>query len=231
MSIRLPKPTKSVLTVLSLALMALPLSLRAGAIIDFGSFSDWNAAVGGATTSYDFSLLPGNNTPVDGITVAGVTFNQGPDGYLASCGGVFPSDCSGTGGILIGQPTIIDTLPSGTFGAAGDFGAYYGNSPESITITATSFLGATDSITLDAGTSSVFEGFLSTDPSDPLVTLSVTSNNGSNYAAQFDGDYTTPEPAAGALLFGGLALIALKGRRWPTLRSLRFGRRSESPSN
>jgi hypothetical protein len=230
MSIHLPKPTKSALTVLGLALMALPLSLRASSIIDFGSLSGWNAAVGGATTSYDFTLLPGNNTPVDGITVAGVTFNN-PDGSLVSCGGVFPSDCTGTGGILIGQPTIIDTLPSGTLGAAGDFGTYYGNSPDGITITATSLSGATDSITLDAGTSSVFKGFVSTDPSDPLVTISVTSNNGGYYAAQFDGDYTTPEPAAGALLFGGLALIALKGRRWPKLRSLRFGRRSESPSN
>ena len=160
-------------------------------ITSYTTATAWQAAAtSGTLTNINLSSLPGNDAFVSSATVSGVTFS----GNLQECSGSFPSTCTGTGGTtyLIGTESVAATPPSSVnvSAVAGDFAAYYGNSPQNVTITATTFSGANLTVNINPGNSTSFVGFVSSNPTDPIQNVVFTEvGNTSNYSALMDFSY------------------------------------------
>ncbi len=170
------------------------ITVTAGALAAYSTSTAWQAASSGTVTTPDFSTLAGNDVSVSSVTLSGATFS----GNLNECGGTFPSSCSGSAGYLIGTQTITATLPTSTFvsSASANYGAYFGNAPETVVITATTVGGVSLSFSLDPGTSISFIGFVSSNASDPVQSIVFNELNTSNYSAVTGFSYySTAYPA------------------------------------
>ncbi len=173
---------------LLLAVILRPFSAHA-AISSYTTLASWQSAASGTQTSISLSTLPGNDANVGSATISGVTFS----GSLQECSGSFPSGCTGSGGTtyLIGYPSVTVTPPTSVnvSAVAADFAAYYGNSPQTLTITAYGFKGDSLSLNINPGNSISFIGFISSDPNDPITSIVFNELNSLNYAAVMDFYY------------------------------------------
>jgi hypothetical protein len=196
---------------ISIAALFLGAGAAQATITSYTTLAAWQAAAtSGTQTNISLTSLPGNDAFVSSATVSGVTFS----GNLQECSGTFPSSCTGTGGTtyLIGSNSITVTPPSNVnvSAVAGDFAAYYGNTPQTVTITVYLYSGITQTVTINPGNAVSFIGFVSSNPADPVnyVTFTETGNS-SNYAALMDFSYfssaypalsiSTPSPLPNAL--------------------------------
>lgn len=187
---------------------ALGASAVSASVLEYNNIDSWDMAVGSSPTAQGFASLPGNDSILSQPqSISGVSFSS--SGSLVSCGGTFPSNCTGASGFLLGYPDIKETFSPGTTAVAGTFGAYYGNMPATLDFTVTTAGGATYTESIDPGTSLIFEGFLSTVPGDSIASLTVSEENSRNYAAETQFYTATPEPST-TLLFGA-GLIAVAG--------------------
>ncbi len=164
--------------------------------------------LGSSPAALGFASLPGNDTSLSQPqSINGVSFSS--SGALVSCGGSFPSNCSGASGFLLGYPSIKEVFSPETTAVAGIFGAYYGNSPATLQFTVTTLDGATYTKSIDPGTNLIFEGFVTTVGSDPIASLTVNEVNSRNYAAETQFFTATPEPST--MLLFGVGMIAVAG--------------------
>src|SRR5207253_2105985 len=66
---------------------------------------------------------------------------------------------------------------------AGDFAAYFGNNPQTIIVTATTFNGVQSTVTVTPGSATAFLGFVSDNAADPIQSILAVPGSSSNYAA------------------------------------------------
>lgn len=187
-------------------------SAVSASVLEYNNIGSWDTAVGTAPAALGFASLPGNDQALSQPqSINGVSFSS--SGALVSCGGSFPSNCSGASGFLLGYPDIKETFSPETTAVAGTFGAYYGNSPATLKFTVTTVGGATYTKSIDPGTNLIFEGFVTTIGSDPIASLTVNEVNSRNYAAETQFYTATPEPSAMLLFGAGLIAAAALRRR------------------
>ncbi len=192
-------------------------SAASASVLEFSNISSWDTAVGSSPVALGFSSLPGNDTSLtQPQSIGGVSFSS--SGSLVSCGGSYPSNCSGASGFLLGYPDFTEKFNSQTSAVAGTFGAYYGNSPAVLDFTVTTVGGATYTKSIDPGTSLIFEGFVSTLANDPIASLTVKEENSRNYAAETQFFTATPEPSTMLLLGAGLIAVAGVRKRLTSTR-------------
>lgn len=187
-------------------------SAVSASVLEYNNIASWDTAISASPTAQNFASLPGNDATLSKPqSINGVSFSS--SGTLFSCGGSFPSNCTGASGFLIGSPDITETFSPETFAVAGTFGAYYGNLPATLNFTVTTAGGAKYTESIDPGTSLIFQGFASDAANDPITSLTVSESNSKNYAAETQFYTATPEPSA-MLLFGvgAIAVGAFKRR-------------------
>jgi hypothetical protein len=180
----------------SFKVFATALFLCAGAqatITSYTTLATWQAAatpLGGSQTSVSLSSLPGNSTSTSSASVGGVTFT----GNLRECSPAFPGSCATSGSgtsYIVGSPSITAAPPVtvNVSAFAADFAAYYGNAPQNLSITATTFSGASLNVNINPVNSITFVGFVSSDPTDPIQNVVFNELNSLNYAAIIDAYY------------------------------------------
>jgi hypothetical protein len=193
---------------LVLLLSTVGTSAVSASVLEYNNIGSWDTAVSSSPVAQGFASLPGNDkTLSQPQSISGVSFSS--SGSLVSCGGSFPSNCSGASGFLLGYPDIKEMFSPETTAVAGTFGAYYGNLPATLDFTVTTIGGATYTKSIDPGTNLIFEGFVTTVGSDPIASLTVQEVNSRNYAAETQFYTATPEPST--MLLFGVGMIAVAG--------------------
>ena len=80
-------------------------SAVSASVLEYNSVGAWDTAVGSSPVAQGFASLPGNDqTLTQPLSINGVSFSS--SGSLVSCGGSFPSSCSGASGYLLGYPDV-----------------------------------------------------------------------------------------------------------------------------
>ena len=96
-------------------------SAVSASVLEYNNIASWDAAVASSPVAQGFASLPGNDqTLSQPQSINGVSFSS--SGSLVSCGGTFPSNCSGASGFLLGYPDIKETFSPETTAVAGTFG-------------------------------------------------------------------------------------------------------------
>ncbi len=172
----------------------LTLTVTPGALSAYTTSGTWTAASSGTLTAATMPGTPGAFTPYPGntVTVSSVVFHANA---LQDCGGVYPN-CpvpqatgwlrgAASNDILRAAPPVGVNVTA----AGGTWGAYYGNNPQTVTLTATTFGGTVLTLTVTPGGGTSFVGFVSGTPNDPIQTITAQAGSSLNGPALIDFSY------------------------------------------
>ncbi len=168
--------------------------VNAGALAAYTTLATWQAASAGSQTSVVIPGTPGGNFSYPGatVTVSSVVFSAST---LQNCGGAYSSCTSNAASGWLKDLGVGDhlraALPSNVNirSAAGDYGAYFGNNPQTTIVQGTTVSGLSLTVTITPGTGTAFIGFVSNNVNDPVASLIANTGSTSNGPALIDFFY------------------------------------------